>query len=104
MLFRSNDTATTEIYTTTDTLSLHDALPICGSLELPPAPEYLASQTVEWVRNNPNDPRAPEALHLAVHAVRYGCGAAKGASKAAFQLLHEKYPESGWAKKTKYWY
>ena len=28
MLFRSNDTATTEIYTTEDTLSLHDALPI----------------------------------------------------------------------------
>ena len=27
MLFRSNDTATTEIYT----LSLHDALPICMS-------------------------------------------------------------------------
>ena len=31
MLFRSNDTATTEIYTTTDTLSLHDALPISFS-------------------------------------------------------------------------
>ena len=29
MLFRSNDTATTEIYTTHNTLSLHDALPIC---------------------------------------------------------------------------
>ena len=28
MLFRSNDTATTEIYTDLDTLSLHDALPI----------------------------------------------------------------------------
>ena len=28
MLFRSNDTATTEIYTQRDTLSLHDALPI----------------------------------------------------------------------------
>ena len=28
MLFRSNDTATTEIYTTANTLSLHDALPI----------------------------------------------------------------------------
>ena len=26
MLFRSNDTATTEIYTVSDTLSLHDAL------------------------------------------------------------------------------
>ena len=29
MLFRSNDTATTEIYTEENTLSLHDALPIC---------------------------------------------------------------------------
>ena len=28
MLFRSNDTATTEIYTASNTLSLHDALPI----------------------------------------------------------------------------
>ena len=28
MLFRSNDTATTEIYTMVYTLSLHDALPI----------------------------------------------------------------------------
>ena len=28
MLFRSNDTPTTEIYTTRHTLSLHDALPI----------------------------------------------------------------------------
>ena len=27
MLFRSNDTATTEIYTRPNTLSLHDALP-----------------------------------------------------------------------------
>ena len=31
MLFRSNDTATTEIYTGWYTLSLHDALPICVS-------------------------------------------------------------------------
>ena len=30
MLFRSNDTATIEIYTQRDTLSLHDALPISG--------------------------------------------------------------------------
>src|SRR5213079_3787176 len=29
VFFVFNDTATTEIYTTTDTLSLHDALPIC---------------------------------------------------------------------------
>jgi hypothetical protein len=72
--------------------------------ELPPAPDYLAGQTVEWVRNNPNDSRAPEALHLAVRAVRYGCGGTKGVSREAFQLLHEKYPNSEWARKTRYWY
>src|SRR3546814_7278904 len=33
--FFFNDTATTEIYTYVHTLSLHDALPICGGLELP---------------------------------------------------------------------
>ena len=32
MLFRSNDTATTEIYTSLNTLSLHDALPISCDL------------------------------------------------------------------------
>ena len=37
MLFRSNDTATTEIYTRAYTLSLHDALPI-----------YFAA--IAWVR------------------------------------------------------
>ena len=31
MLFRSNDTATTEIYTRRNTLSLLDALPISGA-------------------------------------------------------------------------
>ena len=33
MLFRSNDTATTEIYTSIDTLSLHDALPISAAID-----------------------------------------------------------------------
>ena len=34
MLFRSNDTATTEIYTVMNTLSLHDALPILDDLSV----------------------------------------------------------------------
>jgi hypothetical protein len=71
---------------------------------MPPAPEFLAAQTVAWVNTHPADPRAAEALHLAVRAVRYGCGAKPGASKAAFQLLHRRYPDSEWARKTKYWY
>ena len=34
MLFRSNDTATTEIYTVYNTVSLHDALPISPAQRL----------------------------------------------------------------------
>ena len=44
MLFRSNDTATTEIYTRPNTLSLHDALPI--SVELWPLDNLLALKIV----------------------------------------------------------
>ena len=61
---------------------------------------------VEWAEKNPADKRAPEALHLAVKATRYGCTDKETGrwSKAAFDLLHQRYPNSGWAKETKYWF
>ena len=40
MLFRSNDTATTEIYTPLYTLSLHDALPIFAGASAAALPFY----------------------------------------------------------------
>ena len=43
MLFRSNDTATTEIYTSVNTLSLHDALPILATSF------YKDARVDEWV-------------------------------------------------------
>ena len=53
MLFRSNDTATTEIYTLRYTLSLHDALPIAAALfELDDTPGAVRDRVValdaEW--------------------------------------------------------
>ena len=46
MLFRSNDTATTEIYTVEHTLSLHDALPIVDTLaELTRMREHPVAET-----------------------------------------------------------
>ena len=60
MLFRSNDTATTEIYTACYTLSLHDALPISAApagvlvlMNCQPSAEYLAGQIAGWT-----DPKA----------------------------------------------
>jgi hypothetical protein len=73
---------------------------------LGPAPNYLSQQVTAWAQKTPSDPRLPEALHLAVKAARYGCADADTGkfSKAAFDLLHERYPKSPWAQKTKYWY
>ncbi len=70
------------------------------------APNYLSQQVLEWAQKNPADSRLPEALHLAVRATRYGCtdGQTSGLSKRAFQLLHRRYPNSTWAKKTPYWF
>jgi hypothetical protein len=73
---------------------------------LGPGPNYLCKQTVQWANKNPTDPRAAEALHLAVVSTRYGCTDKETGrwSKAAFDVLHRRYPNSSWAKKTPYWF
>ena len=69
-------------------------------------PNYLAQTAINWATKNPTDARAPEALHLAVRSTRYGCTDKETGrwSKAAFDLLHRRYPNSSWAKETKYWF
>jgi hypothetical protein len=70
------------------------------------APNYLADQAIKWANASPTDPRVPEALHLAVTTTRYGCSDKDTGrwSKAAFDLLHRKYPNTTWARKTPYWF
>jgi hypothetical protein len=70
------------------------------------APNYLVAQVLAWAKRTPDDPRVPEALHLAVRSTRYGCTDTKTTqfSKQAFQVLHKQYPQSSWAQQTKYWY
>jgi hypothetical protein len=69
-------------------------------------PNYLCKVAIEWATANPNDPRSPEALHLAVRSTRYGCTDKETGkwSKAAFDLLHKRYPNTKWANATKYWF
>ena len=70
------------------------------------APNYLCRIAIEWTDKNPADPRSPEALHLAVRSTRYGCTDKETGrwSKAAYDLLHRRYPNTVWAKNTKYWF
>ncbi|MBF0526461.1 MAG: hypothetical protein HQK56_15365 [Deltaproteobacteria bacterium] len=75
-------------------------------VSLPAAANILCQEVIQWAKLHPQDPRVPEALHLAVKSTRYSWGDDDTAnfSKAAFLLLHQKYPKSGWAKQTKYWF
>jgi len=74
----------------------------------PPGPDFLAGKTLAWAGSHPDDPRLPEALHRVVQAGRYGCGTGAppetSYSKRAFTMLHKRYPNSEWTKRTKYWY
>jgi hypothetical protein len=73
---------------------------------LGPAPNYLANEAVKWAKGRPSDAQAAEALAHAVEGTRWGCGDEKtsAASRLAFQTLHNLFPKSEWALKTKYWY
>ena len=75
------------------------------------APKLLTERTLDWVKEPPwifwgRDGQA-EALALAVKTTHYGCysGGPHGAySRAAWVLLHNRFPKTQWAIKTKYWY
>jgi hypothetical protein len=67
---------------------------------------YYARIAVEFAQKYPDDPRVPESLSRAVKNTRMNCNNPRtGAlSKKAFDLLHDRYPNTSWAKNTKYWY
>ena len=71
------------------------------------AVNYLGAQAIAWAQEHGQDPRVPQALYQLVEATHYGPNDGKKGreySKQAFELLHRKYPNSEWTKKTKYWY
>jgi hypothetical protein len=71
------------------------------------AVNFLAAEAIAWANAHPQDPRVPQALYQVVEATHYGPADGKKSreySKQAFDILHRKYPNSDWTKKTKYWY
>jgi len=76
------------------------------TLEMPRT--LLMAEAIEWARARRTDPDAAEALALAIEGWRWApCSYAEPKSdlpRRAFALLHRQFPESEWAKKTRYWY
>lgn len=69
-------------------------------------PNHLGREVLAFAAKYPDDPRLPEALHRTVRATRLGCYGEPYAevSKAAFTLLHKRFPKTDWAKQTPYWF
>ena len=61
---------------------------------------YIWPTLLAWVKIKPKDPEAPKALHFFVYTKR----ADTKLAREAFKLLHNNYPDSEWAAKTKYYY
>ena len=81
---------------------------------LPDSAALIGQRVFDYANQHPDDPQVPEALALTVRATHYACqnwepgGSGKSeytpVSKAAFELLHKRYPKSPWAMKTRYYY
>jgi hypothetical protein len=70
-------------------------------------PNYFAEMILSYEKNHPKDTRMPEALSLAVKMTKYSTcknDETSKYSKKMFKLLHDKYPNSVWAKQTTVYY
>ncbi|HET7105244.1 MAG TPA: hypothetical protein VFI38_00425 [Candidatus Acidoferrum sp.] len=67
---------------------------------------YYVRIVLDFAKKHPEDPRVPEALSRAVKNTRMNCGNPRTGplSKSAYDLLHQRFPNSTWAKNTKYWF
>jgi hypothetical protein len=84
--------------------------------QLPDSVALIGQRVVDYANAHPEDSLVPEALALTVRAGHYACAAYvpnltggnqseyTPVSKAAFELLHRRYPRSPWALKTRYYY
>ncbi len=84
--------------------------------QMPDSVAVIGPRVIDYAKAHPEDPLVPEALALTVRAGHYACAAYEPdpsgnnkseytpIGKAAFELLHKRYPKSPWALKTRYYY
>jgi hypothetical protein len=73
--------------------------------KFPPASDYFAQQALDWVMSHPDDPRNADVLGFAMRVVRNACrtDATAGLNHQLFSTLHDRFPNSEWAKRYTTW-
>jgi len=84
--------------------------------QMPDSTVLIGQRILDYAKDHPDDPQAPEALALTVRASHYSCQTwnpkippasqpkYQPVSKAAFEFLRQHYPKSPWTAKTPYYY
>jgi len=69
------------------------------------ATDFLGGVVFPYAESHRDDARVPEALYWLVRAGHYGCVDVNSwkVTRAAFQMLHLRYPASSWTKRTPTW-
>jgi hypothetical protein len=70
------------------------------------ATDFLGGIVLPFAQSHPDDPRVPEALYWVVRAGHYGCADVNTwkTTRAAFRVLHLRYPKTSWAIRTPTWF
>jgi hypothetical protein len=70
------------------------------------ATDFLGGIVLSYADSHHDDARVPEALHCLVRSGHYGCADVNTwkTTRAAFRMLHLRYPRSEWAKRTPVWF
>ncbi len=70
------------------------------------ATDFLGSIVFSYAAAHPDDSRIPEALHYLVRSGHYGCADVNTwkITRNAFRMLHLRYPDSDWTKRTPTWF
>ena len=118
---KSSNVQTTYIQKQKDILSKHpfnkliDWQEIEALEAIPHAPKYLSEAVIsrenwrwwQFWRGTKSRNKSASDLHHSVRTTRYGCqnnGSHASYSQRAFELLHDHYPNTAWAKATPYWF
>jgi len=64
--------------------------------------DWLSNTLIGWVREHPSDDRSAEALHFAMRSIRFSADGSTKRSREIYVLLHSRYPNSEWAKRTRF--
>ena len=72
-----------------------------------PGLQHISGVLFEWSRDEPSNPAVAEALSRFVNGWRQACrkdALDSPAPRLAFETLHRQFPNSAWARRTRFWY